>query len=62
MEIPKEQVLQFLKDRGDSEQAAQAEEELPEQVDTDQDAGLLSKFGIDPQELMSQFGGGLPSL
>ncbi len=62
MEIPKEQVLQFLKDRGDSEQAAQAEEELPEQVDTDQDAGLLSKFGIDPQELISQFGGGLPSL
>jgi hypothetical protein len=59
MEIPKEQVLQLLQDRGDSEQAAQAEQELPDQVDTEQDAGLLSKFGIEPQELISKFGGGL---
>jgi hypothetical protein len=59
MEIPKEQVLELLQDRGDSEQAAQAEQELPDQVDTEQDAGLLSKFGIEPQELISKFGGGL---
>jgi hypothetical protein len=59
MEIPKEQVLQLLQDRGDSEQAAQAEQELPDQVDTEQDAGLLSKFGIEPQELISKFGGEL---
>jgi hypothetical protein len=59
MEIPKEQVLQLLQDRGDSEQATQAEQELPDQVDTEQDAGLLSKFGIEPQELISKFGGGL---
>lgn len=59
MEIPKEQVLQFLQERGQTDQAAQAEGELPDQVDTEQDAGLLSKFGVDPQELMSKFGGGL---
>jgi hypothetical protein len=59
MEIPKEQVLQLLQDRGDSGQAAQAEQELPDQVDTEQDAGLLSKFGIEPQELISKFGGEL---
>jgi hypothetical protein len=58
MEIPKEQILQFLQERGQTDQAAQAEQELPEQVDTDQDAGLLDKYGIDPQELLSQFGGG----
>lgn len=57
MEIPKDQILQFLRDRGDSDHAANAEKELPEQVDTDRDAGLLSKFGIDPQELISKFGG-----
>jgi hypothetical protein len=62
MELPKEQILQFLQDRGDSEQASQAEQELPDQVDTEQDAGLLSKFGIDPQELLSRFGGDLPGL
>jgi hypothetical protein len=59
MEIPKEQVLQLLQDRGDSEQAGQAEQELPDQVDTEQHADLLSKFGIDTQELISKFGGGL---
>ena len=57
MEIPKDQVLGFLKERGDSEQATQADRELPDQVDTDKDAGLLSKFGIDPQDLISKFGG-----
>lgn len=57
MEIPKNQILEFLKERGDSQQATQAENELPDQVDTERDAGLLSKFGIDPQELISKFGG-----
>jgi hypothetical protein len=33
--------------------------ELPDQVDTEQDAGLLDKFGVDPQELISKFGAGL---
>ena len=63
MEIPKEQVLSMLQERGNSEQAAQAEQELPDQVDPERDSGLLSKFGIEPQELMSKFGGGkLPGL
>jgi hypothetical protein len=57
MELPKDQVLQFLKDRGDSDQADQADKELPDQVDTDRDAGLLSKFGVDPQDLVSKLGG-----
>jgi hypothetical protein len=57
MELPKDQILQFLKDRGDSEQADRADKELPDQVDTDRDAGLLSKFGIDPQDLISKLGG-----
>lgn len=62
MEIPKDQILQFLRERGDSDQATQADQELPDQVDTDKDSGLLSKFGIDPTELISKFGGGLPGL
>lgn len=59
MEIPKEQILQLLQERGSTDEAAQAEQELPEQVDTDQHADLLSRFGIDPQELITRFGGGL---
>ena len=49
MEIPKEQVLQFLQERGETDQAAQAEQELPEQVDTEQDSGLLSKLASTPR-------------
>ena len=63
MEIPKEQVLSMLQERGNSEQAAQAEQELPDQVDPERDSGLLSKFGIEPEELLSKFGGGnIPGL
>jgi hypothetical protein len=59
VEIPKEEILQLLQERGDTDQAAQAEQELPNLVDTEQHSDLLSRFGIDPQELISRFGGGL---
>ncbi len=62
MNIGKDQILQFLKDRGQPDQADQAAAELPDQVDTDQHAGLLAKFGIDPKELLSKLGGGLGNL
>ncbi len=62
MNISKEQILQFLKDKGQNDQADQAASELPDQVDTDQHAGLLSKFGIQPQELLGKLGGGLGNL
>ena len=58
MNISKDQILQLLKDKGQHDQADQAAAELPDQVDTDQHAGLLSKFGIDPKELLSKLGGG----
>jgi hypothetical protein len=58
MQIPKEQILEFLRSRGDQDKANQAEGELPDQVDTDQDAGLLEKLGINPGDLLGQFGGG----
>ena len=62
MNISKEQILQFLKDKGQNDQADQAASELPDEVDTDQHAGLLSKFGIQPQELLGKLGGGLGNL
>jgi hypothetical protein len=57
MQIPKDQILEFLRSRGDNDKASQAEGELPDQVDTDQHAGLLEKYGIDPQDLISKLGG-----
>jgi hypothetical protein len=58
MQIPKDKILELLRSRGDQDKANQAEGELPDQVDTDRDAGLLQKFGIDPSDLLRQFGGG----
>ena len=58
MEIPKEKILELLRSQGDHDKAQQADQELPAQVDTDRDAGLLSKFGIDPMELVKKLGGG----
>jgi len=58
MNIDKEQILQLLRQQGDDDRAQQADQELPGQVDTDRDAGLLSKFGLDPMELVKKLGGG----
>jgi hypothetical protein len=59
MEIPKETILELIRQRGDEGQAAQADQELPDQVDPEQHSGLLEKFGINPQELLSGGLGGL---
>jgi hypothetical protein len=58
MNIDKDQILQLLRSQGDDDKAQQADQELPGQVDTDRDAGLLSKFGLDPMELVKKLGGG----
>lgn len=58
MTIPKEQILDLLRQRGQHEQAGQAEGQLPDQVDPEAHGGLLSQFGLDPMELLSMFGGG----
>ena len=58
MQIDKQMVLDLLRQRGDSGQADQAQSELPDQVDTDQHAGLLQKFGLDPADLIKMVTGG----
>ena len=63
MEISKDQVLELIRSHGDDDKTASAQAELPDQVDTDRDAGLLERFGVDPLELLKKFGGGnIPGL
>jgi hypothetical protein len=63
VQIDKDMVLQLLRSQGKDDQVGQADSELPSQVDTDQHAGLLEKFGISPQDLIAMVtkggGGGL---
>ena len=57
MEIPKEKILDLLLRQGKDDQVGEADRQLPDQVDPEQHASLLQKFGIDPSELLQQFGG-----
>jgi hypothetical protein len=61
VELDKDTVIKFIEEHVGGDQANQAKSELPEKVDTDKDAGLLQKFGIDPSDLLGKLGdlGGL---
>jgi hypothetical protein len=58
MEIPKQQILDFLREQGKDDQVGEADQQLPDQVDPQEHAGLLEKFGINPADLLTKFGGG----
>ena len=58
MQIPKELILNMLRERGQADQVPQADQELPGQVDPDQHGDLLSKFGLDIGDVMRLVGGG----
>ena len=53
MLIDKDQMIQLLKDKGNTEQADQAQGQRPDTVDTDQHSDLLAKLGIDSSDLSS---------
>ena len=57
MQIDKSQIIDLQKSRGEDAKADQASQELPQQVDTDKDAGLLDKLGINVQDLLGGAGG-----
>jgi hypothetical protein len=63
VEIPKATVLERIRGRSGPEAADSADEELPDRLDldSDQDASLLRRYDLDPDELREEFGGGSPS-
>jgi hypothetical protein len=62
MEIDRSQIVEMLKQRGDTDRADQVQGELPDKVDTDKDSGLLDKYGINVQDLVGKLPGGLGGL
>ena len=58
MQFSKDMIVSMIEQRAGSGQAQQAAQQLPDQVDHEEHAGLLSQFGLDPQELLGQSGGG----
>jgi hypothetical protein len=62
MEIPKHKILEMIKQQGKGDRVDQADKELPDNVDPERDSGLLEKFGVKPQDVLSKLGGGVPGL
>lgn len=58
MKIDKDQILQLLQSQGKDDKADQARQELPDQVDTEQDQNLLERLGIDVGDLVKLASGG----
>lgn len=56
-EIPKAMVVERIRGLSGAGKASEADKELPDKVDTESDAGLLEKYGIDPNELIRGMGG-----
>jgi hypothetical protein len=56
VQIPKDMILEMIRSRGDHAQAEQADSELPAHLDTNNDGGLLAKFGINPSDLIGGLG------
>jgi hypothetical protein len=55
MEFDKQSVLNLIKEQGGNDE--QAAQQLPDKIDHNDHAGLLQKFGIDPNDLISKLGG-----
>jgi hypothetical protein len=57
--ISKDQIMQLLESQGNHDQAQQAGQQLPDQVDTDnqEHASILSKLGLDSGGLGDKLGG-----
>jgi hypothetical protein len=59
MQIPKGKILELLRSRGDDQKAQEADQELPDTVDSEKHGDLLSKYGIDVGDLAGKLPGGL---
>jgi hypothetical protein len=51
VEIDKESVIKLIREQAGPDRAGEAENALPDRIDTERDAGLLQQFGVDPQDL-----------
>lgn len=51
MQVSKETVVAFIRERGDEKRAALAEAELPDRLDLPKDDDLVTKYGVQPIDL-----------
>ncbi len=54
-------IVEQVRSRSGAEKAREADKELPDKLDTETDAGLLSKYDLDPAEMQEKFRGQSPT-
>ena len=54
MEIDKSKVIDLLRQRGLDDRAAWVDRQMPDRIDTYQNAGLFTTLSIDPMELADE--------
>jgi hypothetical protein len=62
VEIPKAMIVERIRSQSGAEKANEADNELPDKVDTENDAGLLEKYGLTPEELTDALRGQSPGV
>jgi hypothetical protein len=61
VEIPKAMIVERIRAEQGAEKANEADGELPDKVDTEENAYLLQKYGLDPAQL-GDIAGGNPAV
>jgi hypothetical protein len=56
MQVRKQTVVEFIKERGDGKRVAEAEEILPDDIDTERDEALLARLGVEADDLDDEAG------
>jgi hypothetical protein len=58
VKVDKQDFVRVLRAQGDNDTADKVEAGLPDEIDTDRDAGALEKAGLDETQLMAKLAGG----
>ncbi len=51
MKLSRERVVEFIRSRGDAENASKAEQGLPEHVELPRDEGVLAQYGVHSDDI-----------
>lgn len=60
MNVKKDEIVDLLRARGEHDKAANVDCVLPRHVDTEADAGLLSRYDVDVSEIRAASSDGEP--
>jgi hypothetical protein len=58
VKLDKQELVRMLRTQGDNDTADKVEAGLPDEIDTDRDAGALEGVGLDRTQLMTKLAGG----